>query len=424
MIQEEQLLLSFTQECNSISPNLKPTLCLRDYFVEEKINDDYLMLKEDDFTLPKPQEKDQLRKKRKVTDLSIFSDCLDNGSPIPHTKFVNLPDCSRVSDFCSSKFKPDWIDYPYKIPIDSFGADDATGSTRRSSYCTSNTTFPFVDRSVNMGSTNETLPYISSPSMSKEFDWNEDDDKNFLCWKQSSPFTEYTDLPTSAAESFHQHNYASPQETCYEDNANMSYYNKRQDSNSSKKDGLLSLKRLGNPINKVLKIIKENNVDPNVYKDELLSLVKTGDTNQEKEKVKEESTKKLLFKSKKESYSSAMRKASKKNCCSCKQSHCLKLYCECFKVGDYCSDCTCPNCLNRTNFEDLRQQSINHLKMKNKNAFKPVVSKDQDKEKHIKGCKCKNSNCKKNYCECYQNGIGCSSGCKCTNCLNGKESDQ
>ena len=121
--------------------------------------------------------------------------------------------------------------------------------------------------------------------------------------------------------------------------------------------------------------------------------------------------------------SSLSRKNSKKTCCSCKKSHCLKLYCECFKNGDYCDVCTCPNCLNKESFELLRQHSISHLKLKNKNAFKSVVieTQDNDTKKHIKGCKCKNSNCQKNYCECFQFGLSCSESCRCVNCKNGIE---
>jgi hypothetical protein len=37
-----------------------------------------------------------------------------------------------------------------------------------------------------------------------------------------------------------------------------------------------------------------------------------------------------------------------------------------------------------------------------------------------KGCNCKNSECKKKYCECFQNKLLCSSKCRCLNCKNGK----
>lgn len=113
-------------------------------------------------------------------------------------------------------------------------------------------------------------------------------------------------------------------------------------------------------------------------------------------------------------------KSAKKICCSCQKSHCLKLYCECFKRQNYCVVCSCPNCLNKEKFEMIRQQSICFLKNKSKFAFKSVGIVNENKllKEHIKGCKCKNSNCQKNYCECYQNGMKCGSHCKCANCLN------
>ena len=32
--------------------------------------------------------------------------------------------------------------------------------------------------------------------------------------------------------------------------------------------------------------------------------------------------------------------------CKCKQSRCVKMYCECFANGSFCQDCNCKSCLN------------------------------------------------------------------------------
>lgn len=41
--------------------------------------------------------------------------------------------------------------------------------------------------------------------------------------------------------------------------------------------------------------------------------------------------------------------------CNCKNSKCLKLYCECFRQGKMCGpECSCKNCQNSTDFDDLR----------------------------------------------------------------------
>lgn len=37
--------------------------------------------------------------------------------------------------------------------------------------------------------------------------------------------------------------------------------------------------------------------------------------------------------------------------CNCKNSRCLKLYCECFSLGEYCINCNCMNCHNNSQTE-------------------------------------------------------------------------
>lgn len=126
-------------------------------------------------------------------------------------------------------------------------------------------------------------------------------------------------------------------------------------------------------------------------------------------------TKPILFVSHKE----AVKETKKKVCCTCKKSNCLKLYCECFKKGRYCNKCLCPDCNNIPEKDENRQSAINFLKSKNKYAFQSCFTKgEEETEKNERGCKCKNSNCLKNYCECFQHGTKCAETCKCINCHN------
>ncbi|CAG2184277.1 unnamed protein product, partial [Oppiella nova] len=62
---------------------------------------------------------------------------------------------------------------------------------------------------------------------------------------------------------------------------------------------------------------------------------------------------------------------------------------------------------------------------RNPHAFHPKIGKGRagdTERRHTKGCNCRRSGCLKNYCECYEAKILCSSLCKCCGCKNFEES--
>ncbi|KAM7255591.1 hypothetical protein ACFE04_008489 [Oxalis oulophora] len=118
--------------------------------------------------------------------------------------------------------------------------------------------------------------------------------------------------------------------------------------------------------------------------------------------------------------------------CHCKQSKCLKLYCECFASGVYCDGCGCSCCRNKVETEAARQLAVKWTLLRNPNAFKPKIATslsgakdnvDEDEgiliiAKHSRGCNCKKTGCLKKYCECFRANVLCSDNCKCMDCKN------
>lgn len=105
----------------------------------------------------------------------------------------------------------------------------------------------------------------------------------------------------------------------------------------------------------------------------------------------------------------------------------MKLYCDCFANGEFCSGCNCLSCCNNLEHEELRQKAIRLCLDRNPNAFHPKIGQSNHgdiERRHTKGCCCKRSGCLKNYCECYEAKILCSDKCKCVGCKNFEESDE
>ena len=66
--------------------------------------------------------------------------------------------------------------------------------------------------------------------------------------------------------------------------------------------------------------------------------------------------------------------------CSCKNSQCLKLYCECFTRGEYCGlHCHCSNCKNNSENEQKRAETISNILERNPEAFRAKITTQPNK---------------------------------------------
>lgn len=99
--------------------------------------------------------------------------------------------------------------------------------------------------------------------------------------------------------------------------------------------------------------------------------------------------------------------------CNCKNSGCLKLYCECFAKKVVCKNsCRCRSCRNTEANIQERDAAIKAIIKARPNAFAPKTV-----------CSCRRSHCRKGYCTCFSAGVKCGPNCSCVGCENTADSD-
>lgn len=119
------------------------------------------------------------------------------------------------------------------------------------------------------------------------------------------------------------------------------------------------------------------------------------------------------------------RRSRRRITCNCKNSGCVKLYCDCFSNNGFCGNaCRCKDCKNTPVNTDRTLKALRSAQG-NKTRFGFRIAKEAGVSQDAfdsKSCNCKKSQCLKNYCECYNYGVGCSRDCSCNDCRNSKPS--
>ncbi|KAK7293781.1 hypothetical protein RJT34_16655 [Clitoria ternatea] len=122
--------------------------------------------------------------------------------------------------------------------------------------------------------------------------------------------------------------------------------------------------------------------------------------------------------------------------CHCKKSRCLKLYCECFAFGSYCTGpCSCQGCLNRPEYEERVSDTRKQIESRNPTAFAPkivqsIATLDISSNTMEQRDLATPSSARHKRAPFFPQlmkkaNVGCSSGCRCEGCKNvyGKKED-